>query len=326
MPEPHARRSAHFTASFIDELGVEITYYGWTVESPKAVVQISHGVGEHGYRYAPLAADLNAAGYSVYAADQRGHGATGLAQHGGDRSLMGTLGPGGLRATVDDIRQLGLVIAREHPDVPLVLLGHSWGSLMVQKLVNGPALAHYSGVVLSGTAYRMPGSMDGGDLTRKHRPAKGSAPGPDGKPGTGFEWLSRDPLAQQRAADDELMFPAEVLKLFGLADALRLFGRPGKKLAADVPLLILAGSDDILGGPKSAAKLRDAYLRRSKLSDVSLEVYPDARHEVFNETNRNEVIGDLVAWLDSRVAPSGLVGNAPRAAPTRPTDPTNPGA
>jgi alpha-beta hydrolase superfamily lysophospholipase len=287
-----AHPAAHFTATFVDEVGVEITYYGWTVARPRAVVQISHGVGEHGARYAPLAADLNAAGYSVYAADQRGHGATGLAQHGGDRSKLGKLGKGGLRATVDDIRQLGVQIAREHPDVPLVLLGHSWGSLMVQKLVNSPALVHYAAIVLSGTAYRMPGSMDGGDLTRKHRPT-------DGTSGNGFEWLSRDVAAQERAAADELMFPAEVLKLFGLADALRLFGRPARHLDADVPLLIIVGSDDTLGGPRSATRLRDAYLNRSHLTDVTLTIHPEARHEVFNESNRTEVITSLTTWLNA---------------------------
>lgn len=307
-----AARAAHFTAAFVDEAGVEITYYGWTVQRPKAVVQISHGVGEHGARYASLAADLTAAGYSVYAADQRGHGATGLAQHGGDRSKLGRLGPGGLRATVDDIRQLGVRIAREHPGVPLVLLGHSWGSLMVQKIVNSPALTHYAGIVLSGTAYRMPGSMDGGDLTRKHRPAGGGT-------GNGFEWLSRDVAAQERAAGDELMFPAEVLKLFGLRDALRLFGRPAKRLDADVPLLILVGSDDTLGGRRSAEKLRHAYRTRSKLTDVTLTVYEDARHEIFNETNRLDVVADLVAWLDSRVAAAGAPYS--RDSPSEPGSP-----
>jgi alpha-beta hydrolase superfamily lysophospholipase len=294
MAEPPAPRGAHFTAAFVDEGGIEITYYGWTVERPTGVVQISHGVGEHALRYASLALDLNARGYSVYAADQRGHGATGLTQHGGDRTKLGRLGPGGLRATVDDIRQLGLVIAREHPEVPLVLLGHSWGSLMAQKLVNTPALAHYAAVVLSGTAYRMPGHMDGGDLTRKHRPKGGGD-------GNGFEWLSRDVAAQERAAGDELMFPAEVAKLFGVIDALRLFGRPARHLAADVPLLILAGSDDTLGGERSVQRLAAAYSERSKLSDVTLRVYPDARHEVFNESNRDEVITDLAAWLDERL-------------------------
>ena len=303
MAELGPRRKAHFTTAFEDEAGVAITYYGWTVEQPRAVVQLQHGLGEHALRYARLAGELNDAGYSVYAADQRGHGATGLAQHGGDRSQLGRLGPGGLRATVDDIRQLGVQIAREHPGVPLVLLGHSWGSLMVQKLVNTPALTHYAGIVLSGTAYRMPGSMDGGDLTRKHRPTDGGA-------GNGFEWLSRDEAAQQRAADDELMFPAEVLKLFGVADGLRLFGRPARHLVADVPVLIIVGDDDILGGRASATKLRQAYLERSKLSDVELHVYPDARHEILNETNRDEVVRDLLAWLERHVSPPGASGGA----------------
>ena len=298
MIDSGSRPSAQFTATFVDEVGVEITYYGWTVQQPRGVVQIAHGLGEHARRYATVAGELNAAGYSVYAADQRGHGATGLAQHGGDTTKMGRLGEGGLEATVDDIRQLGVQIAREHPEVPLVLFGHSWGSLMVQILVNSPALEHYAGVVLSGTAYRMPGSMDGGDLTRRHRPdGKGS--------GTGFEWLSRDPDAQQRAADDELMFPAEVLKLFGVADGLRLFGRPARHLAAAVPILILVGEDDILGGRRSAEKLRDAYRRRSGLPDVELHVYPEARHEVFNEINRDEVVRDLLAWLDAHLPAPG---------------------
>ena len=314
MPhEPGAAHSggAHFTDSFTDDFGVEITYYGWTVEHPRGVIQISHGLGEHAQRYATVAAELNAAGYAVYAADQRGHGATGLAQHNGDRALLGRLGRGGLRATVDDIRQLGIRIAREHPDVPLVLLGHSWGSLMVQKLVNSPALAHYAAVVLSGTAYRMPGSMDAGDLTRNHRPAPssdGTADAPASpknarvKPGTGFEWLSRDPEAQRRASTDPMMFPAEVLKLFGPLDGLRLYGRPARRLAFDVPILILVGSDDTLGGALSAERLRDAYLHRSRLTDVELHVYPEARHEVLNESNRTEVVADLLTWL-SRVLP-----------------------
>jgi alpha-beta hydrolase superfamily lysophospholipase len=299
-----------YASRFTDDFGVVITYYGWLVERPRAVVQIAHGLGEHATRYEHLAVDLNSAGYSVYAADQRGHGATGLEQHGGDRSKLGRLGPGGLKATVDDIRAFGQLIAREHPDVPLVLLGHSWGSLMVQKLVNSPALGHYAAVVLTGSAYRMPGSMDAGDLTRKHRPSKGG--------GNGFEWLSRDVAVQERAASDELMFPAEVLKLFGVVDGLRLYGRPAKRLSADVPLLIVGGTDDTLGGERSLTRLADAYRRRSKLSSVTLVLHPDARHEVLQETNRDEVIGGIVAWLDERFAPH------PADAAASPADPPAP--
>jgi alpha-beta hydrolase superfamily lysophospholipase len=71
-----------------------------------------------------------------------------------------------------------------------------------------------------------------------------------------------------------------------------------------VPLLIMVGDDDPLGGEKSAKKLADAYLRKGGLSDVELIVYPGARHEVFNETNQQEVRDDLIAWLDSRLFPT----------------------
>lgn len=98
------------------------------------------------------------------------------------------------------------------------------------------------------------------------------------------------------------MTVATVAKLFGYRDALRLFGRPSRSLDSDPPLLILVGSDDTLGGEASARKLASAYLGRSGLSDVELIVYTGARHEVFNETNRDEVVADLVRWLDDRVA------------------------
>jgi alpha-beta hydrolase superfamily lysophospholipase len=286
-----------FTDRFTDEQGVAITYHGRLVAHPKAVVQLTHGLGEYALRYEPLMSALADAGYSTYAADQRGHGDTGLEQWGGDRTRLGRLGPGGLRATVDDIRQLTVVAQRQHPDVPVVLHGQSWGSLMVQRLMNSPALRHYSGVVMTGTAYRMPGSMDAGDLSRRHRPAgKGS--------GSGYEWLSRDVAVQERAAADPLMFAPEVLKLFGVADGLRLFGRPARRLAADVPVLIMVGDDDILGGARSARRLAEAYRTRSGLTDVELEVYPGARHELVNETHRDEVVARLVAWLDARFTPA----------------------
>ncbi|MCU1483095.1 MAG: alpha/beta fold hydrolase [Subtercola sp.] len=278
--------------TFIDESGVAIAYYVWAVERPRGIVQISHGLGEYASRYAPLARDLNDAGYTVYANDHRGHGQTGLDQHGGDHSQLGRLGPGGLRATIAGIRQFTELIRAKHPGMPTVLLGQSWGSLMVQKLINTSS-AGYAGAVLVGTAYRMPGSMDGGDLSRRHRPAGGG--------GHGYEWLSRDVAVQTAAAADELMFEAKVLKLFGVRDGLRLFGRPASSFATDIPVLILAGSDDILGGERSVLKLADAYRRRGQLHDVTVKIYPDARHEVLNELNRDEVVADLIAWLDHRL-------------------------
>ena len=275
--------------TFTDEHGVRITYYRWLVDEPRGVVQISHGLGEYAGRYQQLAAELNAAGYSVYANDHRGHGQTGLDQYQGDRSQFGRLGPGGLRATIAGIRQFSALIGTKNPGVPIFLLGQSWGSLMAQIVVNGSARP-YAGLVLVASAYRMPGSMDGGDLSRRHRPTGGG--------GHGYEWLSRDLAVQTAAANDEFMFEAKVLKLFGLADGLRLFGRPARHFDSDLPVLVLSGTDDILGGEKSAEKLASAY-RRGGLSDVTVHLYPDARHEVLRETNRDEVVADLTAWLNA---------------------------
>lgn len=275
---------------FTDPQGVVITYYVWPVDAPIGVVQIAHGVGEYAQRYKPLALALNEAGFTVYANDQRGHGQTGVDQHQGDLTKLGKLGPGGLDATIANIRQLSTIITKENPTIPLVLLGHSWGSLMAQKIINSNA-RDYDAVVLTGTAYRMPGSMNAGDLNKKHKHL-GT---------TGFEWLSRDPAVAEAFVADPLCFEADILKLFGVADGMRLFGRPAKDLGRDLPLLIMNGSDDSVGGVKSVEKLAAVYRERSGLTDVELKIYPDARHEVFNETNSAEVIADVVAWLTERV-------------------------
>jgi alpha-beta hydrolase superfamily lysophospholipase len=277
--------------TFEDAYGVTIHYYVWAAAKPKAVIQLIHGLGEHALRYERLAQDLVTAGYSVCADDHRGHGATGMQQYADDTSRLGRLGPGGLRATVDDVRHLTAIIASENPDVPIVMLGQSWGSLMEQIILNGHA-ADYAGAVLAGTAYRTLRDMNGGDLNKRHKHL-GT---------TGNEWLSRDPAVAETFRDDPLTFYAAAAKLFGVPDALRLLGRPGKNLERDVPVLILIGSEDSLGGERSIAKLAAAYVSRSHLSDVQAIVYPEARHEVFNETNRDEVLADLVGWLDDRFA------------------------
>jgi alpha-beta hydrolase superfamily lysophospholipase len=90
-----------------------------------------------------------------------------------------------------------------------------------------------------------------------------------------------------------------VAKLFGVPQALSLLGRP-KKLNRDLPILILIGEEDPLGGPRSVELLARAY-RRHGVSDVEVKIYEGGRHEMFNEINRDEVIADLVQWLDAHV-------------------------
>lgn len=273
-----------------DAQGVTIHYYVWATPKPRAVVQIVHGLGEHATRYEWLAGQLNNAGYTVYADDHRGHGQTGLGQTGGDHSKLGKLGPGGMPATVESIRQLTGMIRAENQGLPVILLGHSWGSMLAQILINKYS-TEYDAVILSGSVLRQFGHTNTGDLnaTYKHL---GS---------TGYEWLSHDPAVVAAAAADPLMFIANGMKLFGLVDSLRLLGKPAKNLEHDLPLLIQVGSEDVVGGVKSNELLAQAYLTRSGLTDVELIVYTGAQHEIFNETNKEEVVADTLAWLADHV-------------------------
>jgi alpha-beta hydrolase superfamily lysophospholipase len=276
--------------TFVDSDGVTIHFLYWKVGNPIGVVQIAHGLGEYAARYEELAQKLVAAGYSVYADDHRGHGRTGLEQWGGDHSQLGKLGPGGIRSTIRSVRELVPIIREENAGLPLALLGHSWGSLIAQSIINEHA-DDYQALILTGTAYRTLIHMNGGDLAKKHAHL-GT---------TGYEWLSRDQSVGQAFMDDPLTFKANGLKLFGALESLRLLGRPAKNLAYDIPVLIQIGSEDTLGGVRSAELLAQGYLTRSKLSDVKLIRYTDARHEIFNETNSEEVYADTIGWLSSHL-------------------------
>ncbi|GAA1465903.1 alpha/beta hydrolase [Microbacterium thalassium] len=277
---------------FIDAHGIAIVYDVHPAKTaPRAVVQILHGVGEHAGRYGALIDALTADGYTVYADDHRGHGRTGMKQHDGDASKLGRLGPGGLSAAEDALWRLTRIIRDENPGLPLVLLGHSWGSFMAQKLVNHHPDA-YDALVLSGSSVRWPGYLNAGDLN-----ARWNAPDAHGA-----EWLSSDQSVGKAFVDDPLTTLTPLQKLFGLLDTVRMLGWPRTNLGRDIPALLMVGRDDPLGGPRSVHRLAKAYRERSGLSDITTLVYPDARHEIFNEVMQQEVRADLLAWLDRHFA------------------------
>jgi len=276
---------------FIDAHGIAIVYdVHPATTTPRGVVQFVHGYGEHVGRYAPLFDALNAHGYTVYADDHRGHGRTGTRQHAGDAAKLGRLGPGSVRAAADAVARLSEIIRTENPTLPLVLVAHSWGSFMAQILVNRHP-DWYDAVVLSGTVLRQLGSGNLGDLNKKW-----AGPG-----ATGMEWLSRDPQVVQEFIDDPLCTSVPMGRNFGLLAQLRMMGLPSRKLRREMPLLLMVGREDPVGGPVSVHKLAEAYRNRSKLTDVTVLVYPDDRHEIFNEPDQAEVRADLLAWLDERI-------------------------
>jgi alpha-beta hydrolase superfamily lysophospholipase len=277
--------------TFVDAHGIDISFDVHPAAGvPRAAVQLLHGVGEHAGRYTALIAALTAAGFTVYADDHRGHGRTGMRQHGGDPRRLGRLGPGGMLAALAACGQFTELIRDENPALPLVLLGHSWGSFLAQMLLDRHPDA-YDAVILSGSALRWPGSLNSGDLNAPYKS--------DGA--NGFEWLSTDTAVVQAYLDDPLVTTTPLPKLFGPLDTLRLVGKPRRDLGVDVPMLLMVGGDDTVGGPRSVHRLADAYRSRSGLTDVTTLVYPGARHEIFNETVQAEVRADLLAWLDARI-------------------------
>ena len=276
---------------FVDAYGIPIVYDVHEADSPRAVVQLLHGVGEHAGRYGALIEALVADGYTVYADDHRGHGRTGLRQWDGDHGKLGRLGPGGLGAARDAVWTLTQIIRETHPDLPLILLGHSWGSFLAQMLVDRHPDA-YDALVLSGSALRWPGALNSGDLNAPWKHLGG----------TGMEWLSSVEQVGRDVLADPLTTSTPLLRLFGPIETAKLIGRPRRNLGRDIPTLLMVGRDDTVGGPRSVHLLADAYRNRSGFTDVTTLVYPGARHEIFAEAQQAEVRADLAAWLDARFA------------------------
>ena len=279
--------------SFRDDSGVEIVFYEWPVASPKAIVQIAHGLGEHARRYDQMAAVLNRAGFSVYADDHRGHGQTGLIQVASKQTKkLGNLGPGGMDAAYKQVADFTKLIKDENPGTPVVFLGHSWGSFIAQKVINKYS-DMYQAVVLSGSALTMPGYIATGDFNKVWKKIPGS---------TGYEWLSRDVEIQKQFVADPLTFLAAAMQVLGVKNSLKMFGRPSKNVRSDLPILVQVGEADPIGGEYSNKALVEAYRKNSGIQDIELFVYHDARHEIYNELNKEEIIQDLIDWINLRIS------------------------
>ena len=278
---------------FKDDFGVEIIFYEWPVASPRAIVQIAHGLGEHARRYDQMAAVLNRAGFSVYADDHRGHGQTGLGQIASKQTKkLGNLGPGGMDAAYKQVANFTKLIKDENPGKPIVLLGHSWGSFIAQKIINKYS-DMYHAVVLSGSALTMPGYIATGDFNMVWKKIPGS---------TGYEWLSRDVEIQKHFVADPLTFLAAAMQVLGVKNSLKMFGKPSKNVRSDLPILVQVGEADPIGGEYSNKALVEAYRKNSGIQDIELFVYHDARHEIYNELNKEEIIQDLVDWINLRIS------------------------
>jgi alpha-beta hydrolase superfamily lysophospholipase len=263
-----------------------------------AVVQISHGLGEHSGRYARLAAALNEAGFDVYAHDHRGHGRSVRSA-----SEFGHFGPDGWNALVADLVTVGEAIDGRSGAAARVLLGHSLGSFAVQQYLPDHS-ADIAAAVLTGTSAIdvIFGSLDP-ETSLDRMPGNEAFEGR-----TDFDWLSRDPDEVDRyIADPACGFSADAE---ALADMAAVATRPVdadalRSVRADLPILLMSGSDDPLSGAMALVELVAQRYRDAGVRDVTVLGYEGSRHEVFNETNRDEITADLIAWLERHTEAGG---------------------
>ncbi|MGO4871906.1 MAG: lysophospholipase [Roseiarcus sp.] len=293
--------------------GARVFVRRWLPEAPpRAFLQIAHGLAEHSLRYQDFALALNRAGIGVYADDHRGHGHT---------AAPGELGffaaQDGWRSCLDDLWTLNRRIAADHPDAPIFFFGHSMGSLMGQSFIadHGAALA---GAILSGSNGRPPAiaalgglvarferwrlgprgksallkQMMFGEFNKPFRPAR-----------TQFDWLSRDPAQVDAYVADPLCgfdFTTQLaIDLLGGLPPL-LAPETLARIPKRLPIYVMSGARDPVGA--NLQSLIDAY--RGAGLTTTVRLYPDARHELLNETNREEVKAALIAWIDGVLAKS----------------------
>jgi alpha-beta hydrolase superfamily lysophospholipase len=286
----------------------------WQPESqpPRGIVQIAHGMAEHALRYRRLAERLTAAGYAVWAHDHRGHGRSAASVE-----TQGCLAEAdGFAHMVADTRQVTTLARAKHPGLPLALMGHSMGSFVAQSYIqthpeaadacilsstNGPqGLMLGVATVVARSECRKKGrrapsprlnQLSFGSFNDAFKPAR-----------TDFDWLSRDHAEVDKYIADPYcgaIFPAGFFADFlqGLKDIERKDNL--RRIRHDLPIYLFAGSDDPVGRQgKGPARLAGIY-HKLGIRRVDLKLYPQGRHELLNDTIRDEVTADLIGWIDS---------------------------
>ena len=283
--------SAEF--NFTSSDGLRVACFRWDSHGPtRGVVQIAHGMGEHISRYSETIQLLNSAGLTVYGNDHRGHGRTAP-----DAAQFGDFSEGGFDLLVDDVIRLSRIAKEEIPNRPFFLLGHGLGSFAAQQYVLDRS-GEINGLILSGS-----GALDRLALLTKSATAVTNILNSKFVPArTQFDWLSRDPDVVDAFINDPLCFPDLQRAAFvsflaaapQLADAHRL-----QNMREDLPVYLISGSDDPVGEQLDGVNLLIYRYEKAGLYDVSHDFYPDGRHEMLNEINKDEVRERLLAWIAS---------------------------
>lgn len=288
--------------SFVDAHGVEVFTRWWPVDQPHGLVLISHGASEHSGRYDRFARALNDAGFAAVALDHRGHGRTGAS------TGPGVMGDGGGKALVDDLHELRAAAEASTVNVPVFLFGHSMGTF-----IGLAYLVHHSSGLAGSVLCGMPGNPDDAaalgpalqglaDAGMRDAPAAdllGQYNAPFEPARTPYDWLSRDPAEVDKYVDDPLCGDDNPLTYGYVIDMFEVLAPAFEQLdAISCPVFVIAGDQDPSGAMGANPKALANALEGAGV-DVDLKLYAGARHELLNETNRDDVTADIVGWLRS---------------------------
>jgi alpha-beta hydrolase superfamily lysophospholipase len=269
-----------------DADGMSIQAYVWRpAGEASAVVVIAHGAGEHALRYERFARALNDVGIEVWSNDHRGHGQTSGLEGRGD------FGEGGWTALVADIEQLVGLAREARPGLPIALFAHSMGGYAGQQFA--PDGSHLiDALVLSGTTARA--------LQREGEPPPPWEPNKAFEPArTPFDWLSRDEAEVDKYIEDPFcgfpLLPRPSSRgthpaLLGDIECLR-------QIRSDLPCLFVAGDQDSVNRGMEGLDQVEQWWRAAGVQRIDTLYYEGGRHEMLNETNRDEVTRDIIEWL-----------------------------
>ena len=280
---------------------------------PRGIIVIAHGMAEHASRYARFAASAVEEGYVVLAGDHRGHGATAAPDGFGFVAEQD-----GWDTVVADMSTVMDAARRAWPDVPVFLMGHSWGSFLARDLAarRGGDLA---GLILLGTgsgvgALTRPATAICAGESRLRGPRHPSrllnalAFGPYQRhfaPNrTEADWISRDAKEVDRYVADPwcgFVCTSSFFRDLVAGQGAVNTASHAAAVPADLPMLLASGDRDPVGAMGRGVQRAATLYRRAGVREVSVLLYPGGRHELLNETNRDQVTGDILTWIDGHV-------------------------
>ena len=278
-----------------------------------AIIQVVHGLGEHADRYARFAAAAVERGYAVCAHDHRGHGQH--AEHPGYFAVSK-----GWDRVVNDVDVVNEFVRQTLPGIPVVLLGHSMGSYIAQNFAMYHS-ARLAGMILSAStwpsklkllpafiiahieAWRLGTSANSrllhklgfSDFNKPFSPAR-----------TDLDWLTRDEDEVDKYIADPLCGGPYTCGLWRdlFGGLLQIYSDNSlRRISSELPILITGGELDAVGGDKGMGRLATRYAQTLH-SRLKVRIYPEGRHEMLNETNRDEVTRDWLDWIDATTGTS----------------------